>query len=176
MWPSPLALCLSALFAQPAALLLRQPPAPAPAPRAQASPPFDVRADRMEFDQKKRTVLFEGQVRAQRPDLTLQCARLRATLDDKGAVQQLTAEGPVQVTLKEATLSAGRAHYDPHSGRLELTERPTVRRGDDLLKAARVLVWPETGRLVMEQITGTVSAPALEGFKLQMPPTRSGPP
>ena len=145
------------------------PGAKAPHPKAAGATarqaPLDIKADRMELDQPRGTVVFEGAVRAAQPGFVLRCVRLRARIGEDGALSSLVAEGPLEVTVGEYVARAGRATYDPETGVLELTGEPEVLRGVDRLRGERVRVWPDAGRVVVEQARGTVSAPALGRFE-----------
>jgi lipopolysaccharide export system protein LptA len=131
---------------------------------ASAEQPLDIRADRLELDQKARTAVFEGAVQASQADLTLTCTRLIARYDAEGRVAALSAEGDVRVRSEALDAQAATARWDRESGELVLTGKPRVRRGVDRLAGDRIRYWPETGRVVVEGARGTLgSAPDLGG-------------
>jgi lipopolysaccharide export system protein LptA len=143
-----------------ALLLLAAPPPPPTAP-------LDVAAERMELDQATGKIVFEGDVRATQGDVTLRCARLTARLVGEG-LADVQAES-VTLTTGDWTATAGAARYDDAAGTVALTGSPTVRRGPDVLEGARIVVWPETGRMVVERPRGTVRAPRLDGLRKALP-------
>lgn len=129
--------------------------APSPPPT-----PVDIRADRLELDQKAGRARFEGAVEVKQGRLTLRCATLAATYAE-GEIAALTAEGEVVLTGDDWTARAARAEWDRAAGRLVLTGEPRIERGGDTLRGARVLVWPEAQRVVIEQARGRLTAPPL---------------
>lgn len=122
--------------------------------------PVDIRAARLELDRKAGTARFEGEVVVTQGPLTLRCAALDARYAD-GEISALTATGGVSVAGTDWTARAERATWDRREGRLELTGEPRIERGGDVLRGARVLVWPAEERLVVEQARGTLHAPTL---------------
>lgn len=129
----------------------------APPPAAE---PVDIRADRLELDQKAGRARFEGAVQVVQGALTLRCATLAARYAD-GRIVSLTAEGTVQLTGDGWTAEARRAEWDRAAGRLVLTGDPRIRRGGDSLRGEKVLVWPDEQRVVIEQARGRITAPPL---------------
>jgi lipopolysaccharide export system protein LptA len=152
----------------------RAPASAAATTRAAREAPLDIQADRMDLDQPAGKVVFEGNVRASQPGFELRCVRLRARLAAGGGLSSLVAEGPLTVSVGEYTVRAQAADYDHDGGVLTLTGDPEVRRGTDHLTGARVRVWPDTGRVVVEQARGTVRAPALG--RLGAGPAKVAPP
>jgi len=130
--------------------------------------PLDVQAARVEYDRKSGVVRFEGDVQAVQGALTLRCDRLLAHYAEGGALTALDAEGAVKVTAEGWTASAGRAAWRREAGTLELTDRPVVVRGEDRLEGARIVFWPDAGKLVVEQARGRLRAPRLDA-RLQAP-------
>lgn len=134
---------------------------------APAAVPLDVAAERMELDQASGKVVFTGGVTATQGELTLKCARLTARMNDKG-LSDVQAD---EVTLITGTwtATAASARYDDRAGTVTLSGAPTVRRGRDVLVGARIVVWPETGKLVVERPRGTVRAPQLDALRKALP-------
>ncbi len=136
-------------------------PAPVnPTPAATAPAPVDIRADRLELDQKAGRARFEGAVEVVQGALTLRCARLQARYAE-GDIVGLEATGDVRLSGKGWTAAAARAVWDRSAGRLVLTGDPHIRRGGDVLRGARVLVWPDDERVVVEQARGRFTPPPL---------------
>lgn len=124
--------------------------------------PVDIRADRLELDQKSGQARFEGSVEVVQGALTLRCARLQARYAD-GRIVGLEAEGDVRLSGEGWTAAANRAAWDRAAGRLVLTGDPRISRGGDTLRGARVLVWPDDERVVIEQARGRFTPPPLSG-------------
>ena len=128
---------------------------------AKPSEPLDIRADRLELDQRTGAVRFEGAVEATQGELVLRCAVLSATYAD-GEITALEASGGVVVTQGDVRAEAQTARYHRSEDRLELTGQPRVVRGKDSMTGARITFWPGQGRLVVEQARGRIDAPKLE--------------
>lgn len=122
--------------------------------------PLDIKADRLALDRKAGTATFRGAVEVRQGALVLRCATLSATYAD-GEIATLTAEGPVEVRGDDWIARAAHARYARDTGRLELTGDPHIERDGDVLRGARVLLWPAEERLVIEQARGRVRAPRL---------------
>ncbi len=116
--------------------------------------PLDVSSDRMELLQRTGEIRFEGNVVATQEDLTLRCARLLARYRKDGEVAELVAEGGVELRAEGLRATAARAHYRRDLGTLELVGDPKVERGHDQLTGARIIFWPDEGRMVVERARG----------------------
>ena len=71
-----------------------------------ADAPLDLSADRVEWDQTRRTAVYRGRVRATQGGLRLSADQLTVRLDEANAVRELHAEGHGRW---EQTLASGRA-------------------------------------------------------------------
>jgi len=125
--------------------------------------PIDIQAERMELDQRKGSVLFEGNVQVQRGELKLSCARLTAQYADDGTVTDLLATGRVEVTSRRFTARSQNARYTRATGQLELSGEPSVSRGKDTMSGQRVLIWIDEERVVIEKARGTIRSSTLTG-------------
>jgi lipopolysaccharide export system protein LptA len=123
--------------------------------------PLDVRADRLEYDQKSGRVQFEGNVQATQGDLRLTCGRLAARYRADGTLGDLKATGGVQVVQGELTAKARTATYFQADQRLELTGDPVVTRGSDQLRGAKITYWAKEQRLLVSQARGRLQAPVM---------------
>lgn len=126
--------------------------------------PLDVRAERVELSHKQGVVRFEGSVVATQEDLELRCTKVTVRYREDGEIDELVAEGDVRVAAEGLRATARRAIYKRTAGILELTGDPEVQRGADRLRGARIVFWPDEGRMVIEQARGTLSAPRLSGL------------
>lgn len=123
--------------------------------------PLDVRADRLEYDQKSGRVRFEGNVQAVQGTLRLTCGRLSARYRADGSLGDLTASGGVQVVQGELSAKAQTATYFQTDQRLELTGDPVVTRGQDRLSGAKIVYWAKDQRLVVSKARGRLNAPVM---------------
>jgi lipopolysaccharide transport protein LptA len=128
---------------------------------ARDAAPLDVRADRFELDQSAGTARFEGNVVATQDDVELRCARLVARYERDGQVAEVVADGGVHVQSKALAATAAEARFDRAAGELVLTGQPEVHRGPDTLRGNTIRIWPDTGRVVVEQARGTLMVPRL---------------
>ncbi len=122
---------------------------------------LDIRADRLELDQPAGLARFEGGVVATQDDVELRCARLVARYDAKGEVGEVVAEGDVRVKSRDLAATAGRASFDRAAGVLTLTGDPAVTRGQDHLRGETIRLWPDSGRVVIEQARGRLVVPRI---------------
>ncbi|MCK6571049.1 hypothetical protein L6V77_08040 [Myxococcota bacterium] len=143
------------------------------ASRAEVTP-IEVEAARMEFDRKAGVARFEGEVRVRQADLELRCARLTATYSKAGEVRTLEIEGGLTVTLDAQaglTARAARATLDRATGELKLSGEPEVVRGKDRLRGEHIVLFTETGRIVVEGARGVVHLPRLRPTLPGLPPS-----
>lgn len=144
-----------------AAVLLLLALVAAPGVRAAEQAPLDVRADRVELDQRAGVARFEGGVVARQDAVELRCERLTARYGESGEVTAVVAEGGVRVTSERLAATAERARFDRAAGVLVLTGEPEVRRGDDRLRGETIRIWPEAGRVVVEKARGRITVPRI---------------
>jgi lipopolysaccharide export system protein LptA len=130
-------------------------------------PTVDIRADRVELDQKTGRIRFTGQVVVKQKDLELRCEQLQARYEKGGKLVELVATGQVRVTSPQWTASADAAHYQRKKEVLELTGSPRVRRGSDWIEGARVAVHLNEKRLIVESARGKIQGPVLRNLTEQ---------
>jgi lipopolysaccharide transport protein LptA len=122
---------------------------------------LDIRADRLELDQPGGVARFEGNVVATQDEVELRCARLVARYDAKGEVGEVVAEGDVRVKSRDLAATAARASFDRAAGVLTLTGAPAVTRGPDHVRGETIRLWPDSGRVVVEQARGRLLVPRI---------------
>ena len=123
--------------------------------------PLDIRADRLELDHKSNLAQFEGGVEARRGDLVLRCAKLSVHYDNEGGLRSLTADGSVELEADGLAARAGRANWDASTGAVVLTDGPSVRHGPHQLTGRRIRIWPDSGRIVVDDARGHIRLPSL---------------
>lgn len=154
------AVCLSLLVV--AGLCLGAAPKPPPRNLLQApvgdckgdGQALDVTADRMTFDSKTHTFVFESNVRVIRCDLTMRCNRLRVINDAKGdRVDRIIATGQVRLRQGERRLEAERAEYFDAEQKLVLTGNPKAwdPTEQNELTGDEMQIFLETERLVVKR-------------------------
>jgi lipopolysaccharide transport protein LptA len=86
---------------------------------------LNVTAERMTFDQRTRTFIFEEKVHVRRCAMTIMCDRLQVTNEAKGDnVEHITATGNVHVQQGTQHVTAERVDYFPVEQRLVFTGHP----------------------------------------------------
>jgi lipopolysaccharide transport protein LptA len=86
---------------------------------------LDVTAERMTFDQRTRTFLFEEKVHVRRCGMLIWCDRLEViNSDGAGKVERILATGNVRVQRGTQHVRAERAEYFAADERLVLTGNP----------------------------------------------------
>ena len=118
--------------------------------------PVNLRADRIEINQKNKTSLYRGHVVLTQGTLRLTAAR--ADTRQRGSqVETVTAQG-APVTFRHRPTGAveylegkaGRAHYQVPQRRIDLYENVTMQRGRDMFRGAVVHYDIESRGLIAE--------------------------
>lgn len=104
----------------------------------------------LNFDQKSRQAVFDGDVLVVDPQLQIKSDRLTVVFSEKNEVQKLYAEGRVQIVQEELAASGGRADYDVAEGKVVLSVNPLVRRGRDMLTGETITFWRDSSRILCE--------------------------
>jgi lipopolysaccharide export system protein LptA len=113
--------------------------------------PITITSDRMEMDQKNTTVTYRGHVVTVRGDLTLKSETLRATYDPNGKrLKEVVAEGEVQVSMGDRVATGKRAVYSGENSTITLTGNPVVRQGKSQVSGARIIMFINEDRGVVE--------------------------
>jgi lipopolysaccharide transport protein LptA len=123
--------------------------------------PMDIAAGMATF---RRTedggeISFKGNVKVKQGDMTLRCDRLVTLYDEhkrsgkrvsrknlpkdwrsSGKPKSMTATGNVKMAQEELRAFAGKALFDDKTRTITLTERPRVRKGQDLAVAAHTII------------------------------------
>ncbi len=122
-----------------------------PAPAAASNDAGTVITSRsLNFDQKSRKAVFDGDVLVVDPQLQIKSDRLTVVFSEKNEVQKLYAEGRVQIVQEELAASGGRADYDVAEGKVVLSVNPLVRRGRDMLTGETITFWRDSSRILCE--------------------------
>jgi len=137
---------------------------------------MDIRAERLELDQRTGRLRFSGEVVATQGELELRCAWLEASYDEAGGVSDLRAGGGIRLRQGSLRAEAAEALYSRSAGSLELKGQPRVQRGADQLEGERVTFWPGEGRLLVTKARGRLQAPSLEDLAPPPSPLPPGAP
>lgn len=114
--------------------------------------PVEITAKQLEFDYKKLELVYEGDVKAQQGDMTLEADRLSILLDDRAAnlVRRITAEGRVRIAQGERVATGSLAVFDQDSRTVTLTGSAVLRQGPNEVAGERVRVYLDEERSVVE--------------------------
>ncbi len=104
----------------------------------------------LNFEQKKREAVFDGDVLVVDPQIRIKSDRLTVIFTEDNQVQKLFAEGRVQIEQEQLAASGGRADYDVAEGKVVLSVNPLVRRGRDMLTGETITFWRDSSRILCE--------------------------
>jgi len=115
---------------------------------------FDIKADGLSVEGEGQTAEFSGNVVARRGDWVLTCSALIATYDDDGRIVGADARGPVVLAGPELHAEADSAHFDGALDAVVLQGSPTLRRGENVLRAESVTVHLTSRKIEMQGVVG----------------------
>jgi len=162
-----LALCLLLLVGVPesgwaqGSLPVNRATNPTPAKILRSDAPLRIASDRMEANQKDRTILFEGNVVVQQDDLTITGRQLRVyaaegqkDVSSQGAmvdkVDRIEVEGNVKITQKDKVAAAERAVYYHGEQKIVLSGHPSVSQGEDTIQGRLITLLLAQGKSIVE--------------------------
>jgi lipopolysaccharide export system protein LptA len=110
--------------------------------------PVTIKSDKLEFDYKTRVLTYRGTVVVTQEDITLTSDLLRVTLDPKASesVREIVAEGAVHITKGDREASGGRAVFDQAARTVTLTDKATLRDGQNEVAGALVRIYLDEQR------------------------------
>lgn len=119
---------------------------------SQGSGPLKIKSDKMIFDQKGKSVVFNGHVHADRGDgeLTSDALRVLFVNEKLHDVSEMIAEGDVRISQGARYATADHAALDQAKHIVVLTGNPVVHDGTDQIAGTRITVDLNTGQSVVE--------------------------
>ncbi len=112
--------------------------------------PIEISADRMNADNARNVVTFEGNVHAKQGDVTMQCDRLTAEYArPSDAIEKISAVGSVRVLQKDREAKAPRADFFNMEQRIVLTGGAELRQGENTLRGETVTIYLRENRTVV---------------------------
>ncbi len=122
---------------------------------------IEVRSDRLEFDYRKGSLAYAGNVVVEHSGTTIRADRvsLAFTPGRKPELKNITAEGHVRVDRGKETASGEKAVYDPEAATVVLSENARLGSGPNTLTGERVVVYLAEERAVVESAPGAVEPP-----------------
>lgn len=120
-----------------------------------------IRSDRLEIDEKAKTVKFEGHVNATNEHFVMQCERMlvhyvetpaeKQKGEERTRIQMITATGQVKISRKNGgDATADKAIYYQGDERLVLTGKPTVKQGTDSVEGDQITLFLRENRSIVE--------------------------
>ncbi|MDO9543081.1 MAG: LptA/OstA family protein [Kiritimatiellia bacterium] len=109
-----------------------------------------ITSRKLTFDQKKSTVVFEGNVVATDPALKIESDRLTVLLSNDKKVESIRAEGSVVITRDTIRAVSQIASYAVPDGKITLSGKPHVIRQKDYLSAETIVLWRNSNRIICE--------------------------
>ena len=110
-----------------------------------------VQADSLRIDEGKKIVIFSGKVNADTGEFVIRCEKLTIFYsgvekgkgkDKKIKIEKITADGSVRIKKKDGTIATGeRAYYEPGKGMIVIEGHPTLKRGDDRVEGAKIILF-----------------------------------
>jgi lipopolysaccharide export system protein LptA len=123
--------------------------------------PIVINSDRLEVDQRKRVIIFEGKVRARTDDMVVDCQKMivyyldnpteKGSDMEAGRIDKIIALGNVTINRSDGALArAGKAVFYQNEDRAVLTENPLVRQGPDFVEGHRITLFLKENRSIIE--------------------------
>ncbi|MFZ0451294.1 MAG: lipopolysaccharide transport periplasmic protein LptA [Desulfatiglandaceae bacterium] len=123
--------------------------------------PMIIKSKTLEWDDEKKMVTFTGEVNAQKDDFVVDCRKMivyyTASSDEQAkgdiarGVDRIVATGQVRITRSSGEVAeAEKAVYYQADEKLVLTDHPSVRQGNDLVKGDRIIVFLKENRSIVE--------------------------
>jgi len=109
-----------------------------------------ITSTRLVFDQKKSTVVFEGNTVVTDPALKIASDRLTVSFSNDKKVELINAEGNVVITRDIMQATAKMAIYAVSDGKITLWGNPSVMRQKDYLTAETIVFWRNSNRIICE--------------------------
>jgi lipopolysaccharide export system protein LptA len=139
--------------------------------------PLNIAGDRMEVNQRDRTIIFEGHVTVQQEDLTITGKRMKVfaapvakgkppqqgqgqgTSEETsmmGKIDRIEMDGGVRIVQREKVATAEKSIYYHGENKIVLLGNPVVSQGADQIQGRMITLYLADGRSVVE---GGESAP-----------------
>ena len=107
-------------------------------------------SDTVDIDFNKHVAMFKGNVKAYDKNQTLTSDRMKVRFTKNNQLKMIIAVGNVVIDqpAKNRHAEAGRAKYNVASGKITLTENPSLKMGDSRIQNAAVIVYyPDTKQI-----------------------------
>ena len=123
--------------------------------------PMVINSDMLEADDKKKTIIFTGDVEAKRDDFTVYCQKMviyyekspekKEAGQGSAKIEKIVATGDVKIVRTEGGVATGeKAVYDQKDEKLVLTGNPLVKQGHNSVEGDRITLYLKEDRSVVE--------------------------
>jgi lipopolysaccharide export system protein LptA len=123
--------------------------------------PIVIKSQSLEVDNKKRVVVFVGQVDAKREDMTINCEKMfvyytgkstEVTSEDADLrIDRIVATGKVKITRPDgAFATADKLVYYENGEKVVLTGKPVVKQGNDFVEGSKITLYLKEERSIVE--------------------------
>ena len=123
--------------------------------------PIVIKSQSLELDNKKRIVVFSGQVDAKREDMTINCEKMIVYYIDRSSdkesgktdmrLDKIVATGKVKISRPDGALATSeKAVYYENDEKVVLTGNPVVKQGNDFVQGSRITLYLKEERSIVE--------------------------
>ena len=123
--------------------------------------PMVIKSDSLEVDNKRKIVIFTGNVNCKRDDLVIDCQKLvvyyrneptkQESEEENVKVDKIVATGQVKITRPDGTTAtAEKAVYHQNDEKVVLTGKPRVKQGNDFVEGTRITLFLREERSIVE--------------------------
>ena len=112
-----------------------------------------ITSERMELDYKETNAMviaFDENVRVTDPQYTMTADRMLVFLEGTNQIRRIIAVGHVDVAQPDKHATCEKAVYEHATGEIVLTGNPVLNRGADRVVGARIIVYQNDQRVVVE--------------------------
>lgn len=134
-----------------------------------AESPLELTADRMEFDSGGRSLRFTGRVKVNQAAFELLADSLNVTVDGKGRILDLVAEGGIQLIHQEWKATAGKLTYKHVQRSMVLSDNPRIASGENTVSGKIIRFHVDENRVVVESAAVNFLLPGDAEEKKEVP-------
>lgn len=137
-------------------------------PENEEATPIVIKSQTLEMNNKLKSVIFTGDVNARKDDFIIDCDKMVAyyvTMPDQQGkdkettkIDKIVATGHVIINRAEGGVAtAEKATYFQEDERIILTGNPIAKRGSDVVKGERIIIFLKEDRISVEDSTVTIT-------------------
>lgn len=105
-----------------------------------SSQPINITSDRMEADNRNRTVNFLGNVVAKREDMVIFSDRILTFYNKEGKIDKIIAQGNVKINQNDRMATCVEATFFQPSQKIVLTGKPKVWQGNNIITGEKITI------------------------------------